>query len=100
MKIVIEVECTPDEARQFLGLPDVKPLQEAAMARLEKQMADSAALLSPDALLRTWLSFMPQSPEQLRESVAAMFRRRATTPGSGESPPSPATPPPGEGQAG
>jgi hypothetical protein len=34
MKITVEVECTPEEARQFLGLPDVKPLQTIAMAQL------------------------------------------------------------------
>ena len=29
MKITIEIDCTPDEARQFVGLPDVKPMQAA-----------------------------------------------------------------------
>ncbi|WP_420846806.1 DUF6489 family protein [Microvirga tunisiensis] len=28
MKITMDVECTPEEARAFLGLPDVKPMQE------------------------------------------------------------------------
>lgn len=90
MKITVDVECTPDEARQFLGLPDVKPLQAAAMARFEKQMAETANLLAPEALLKTWLSFVPQSPEQLRETIAAMFR----TP-FGAAPQAPARPAPG-----
>lgn len=34
MKITIDVDCTPDEARRFLGLPDVAPMQEALMAQL------------------------------------------------------------------
>ena len=34
VKITIEVGCTPEEARVFCGLPDVKPMQEAVMARL------------------------------------------------------------------
>ena len=29
MKINVEVDCTPLEAREFLGLPDVKPMQAA-----------------------------------------------------------------------
>ena len=74
MKITVEVECTPDEARQFLGLPDVKPLQTIAMARLEKQITEAASLLSPEALIKTWLSFVPQSPEQIRDIVASLFR--------------------------
>jgi hypothetical protein len=27
MKINVEVDCTPLEARQFFGLPDVQPMQ-------------------------------------------------------------------------
>ena len=34
MKVTVEIDCTPDEARQFMGLPDVKPLQAAVMAKL------------------------------------------------------------------
>ena len=29
MKITVNVDCTPDEARHFFGLPDVKPMQDA-----------------------------------------------------------------------
>src|SRR6516164_5311770 len=31
MKFKIDIDCTPEEARAFLGLPDVKPLQEALL---------------------------------------------------------------------
>ena len=31
MKVTVEVDCTPEEGRQFLGLPDVGPMQQAAM---------------------------------------------------------------------
>ncbi|MFY9972047.1 MAG: DUF6489 family protein, partial [Roseiarcus sp.] len=28
MKITVDVDCTPLEARQFMGLPDVEPMQK------------------------------------------------------------------------
>ena len=28
MKFTVNVECTPEEARRFVGLPDVTPLNE------------------------------------------------------------------------
>ena len=28
MKVNVEIDCTPEEARAFFGLPDVAPLQE------------------------------------------------------------------------
>src|SRR5262245_24852222 len=35
MKVKIEIDCTPIEARDFLGLPDVKPMQEAMMDQMQ-----------------------------------------------------------------
>jgi hypothetical protein len=31
MKITTNVDCTPDEARILMGLPDLKPMQEVLM---------------------------------------------------------------------
>jgi hypothetical protein len=31
MKVNIEIDCTPEEARRFMGLPDVTGLQEEMM---------------------------------------------------------------------
>jgi hypothetical protein len=73
MKITINVDCTPDEARHFLGLPDVKPMQDAVMAEMERQMLDATKRFSPDALLRSWLSLLPQSPEQMQEVMGRLF---------------------------
>jgi hypothetical protein len=69
MKVTVNIDCTPDEARQFLGLPDVKPMQQAVMARLEEQMMRSIENLSPEALLRTWLSLVPQGSDDLRKMM-------------------------------
>ena len=35
MKVNIEIDCTPVEARQFFGLPNVEPIQAAVMQQLE-----------------------------------------------------------------
>ena len=38
MKINVEVDLTPDEARKFLGLPDVTPANEVYVEALTKAM--------------------------------------------------------------
>lgn len=38
MKVNVEVECSPEEARRFLGLPDVTPANEAYVDALTKAM--------------------------------------------------------------
>jgi hypothetical protein len=55
MKISIDIDCTPQEARRFLGLPDVEPLQQAMIAHMQEQMDDVLAGLSPDALMKLWM---------------------------------------------
>ena len=74
MKVNIEIDCTPDEIRQFLGLPDLKPMQAAVMAKIEQQMTAAAASFTPDALLRTWLPLVPQTPDQFKDVVGRFFR--------------------------
>ena len=37
MKVNITVDCTPEEARAFMGLPNVAPLQDAAMKQMQAQ---------------------------------------------------------------
>lgn len=38
MKVNVEIECTPDEARQFLGLPDVSKTNDVYVDALAKAM--------------------------------------------------------------
>lgn len=72
MKMTVEIDCTPDEARQFCGLPDVKPLQAVVMAKIESNILEGMNAMSPESLLRAWMPFSQQGP--VAETLAAMFR--------------------------
>ena len=54
MKVTIDIDCTPDEARHFLGLPDVRPLQEAMLAQTQEQLAEMMRGAGPEELLKLW----------------------------------------------
>lgn len=77
MKINVEVDCTPLEARQFFGLPNVEPLQNAMMAQVEHRMLAEMERFSPETLMRSWFSLFPQNPEQASQVFGAMFKRAA-----------------------
>ncbi|MDY7096870.1 MAG: DUF6489 family protein [Pseudomonadota bacterium] len=47
MKINIEIDCTPDEARSFMGLPDVSQANSIYMDTVAKAMKGAS---SPDQL--------------------------------------------------
>ena len=73
MKCKLEVECTPQEARQFFGLPDVQPLQATVMKEVERKMLSEMERFSPDSVLKSWLSMFSQSPEQLQDAFSKMM---------------------------
>ncbi len=84
MKFNVEVECTAEEAREFLGLPDLKPMQAAVLAPLQQRMVDATTTLSPEGLLKTWLSLVPTGSEHYLKTFANLFSMPTT-----EKPPSP-----------
>ncbi len=43
MKINIEVDLTPEEARQFLGLPNVEKLQQQLVKNAEQYLKDGGS---------------------------------------------------------
>ena len=67
MKITFDIDCTPEEARSFLGLPDVGPMQEVLLKKVEERMLANLEVMTPEALLRTWLPASVQSVEQLQK---------------------------------
>ena len=73
MKCRLEIDCTPLEARQFFGLPDVQPLQATLMAEVEKKMLSEMERFSPESVLKVWLSMFNQTPEQVQATVSKMM---------------------------
>ena len=55
MKIKIDIDCTPQEARAFMGLPEVAPLQDAMMKELEKRLQDGLKSMDPEAIMKAWM---------------------------------------------
>lgn len=68
MKIHVDIECTPEEARTFLGLPDVAPMQEVLMAELQKRMMANLQAMEPEQLFKTWLPAGLQGWDQLQKA--------------------------------
>jgi uncharacterized protein DUF6489 len=81
MKVNIEIDCTPEEARHFFGLPDLRPMQDAVLAKMQQQMLDAVSATTPEALLRLWMPLVPQTPDGMRDAMTRMMT--LFTPGGG-----------------
>jgi hypothetical protein len=73
MKINIEIDCTPDEARKFLGLPDVSALQESLLKQVEAQMSAALQGMEPDAMLKAWFPAGMEGLDQMQKAFWAQF---------------------------
>jgi Family of unknown function (DUF6489) len=72
MKITVDIDCTPEEARAFLGLPDVQPMQERLMQELEARMIANIRSLAPEEMMKAWLPAGLAGLEQMREFFSRM----------------------------
>mgnify|MGYP006296142471 CR=1 FL=1 len=87
MKIKFDIECTPEEARSFLGLPDVAPLQARMMEEIEKRMQDNIDNLDPETFMKTWLPMSIQSWGELQKSFWGQMGQNQTGPANQKSEP-------------
>jgi hypothetical protein len=71
VKVRVEVDCSPQEARAFLGLPDVAKLNEHMVQEMKKRMEANMAMVAPEELIRSWMTFGGQATEQFRKLMTA-----------------------------
>lgn len=71
MKVNIEIACEPAEARAFLGLPNVEPLNAHLVAEIKRRMDENISMMQPEELMKNWNSFGLQAQEQFRRLMQA-----------------------------
>jgi hypothetical protein len=52
MKFTVDVDCTPQEARTFLGLPDLKPLQDRYVQVVLDTMGGAGSIEQMEGIFR------------------------------------------------
>ena len=68
MKFTMNVECTPEEARAFFGLPDIAPMQQRMMEEMEQRLKDNIRGLDPETFMRTWMPATVQGWKDLQKT--------------------------------
>ncbi|MFM9827696.1 MAG: DUF6489 family protein [Sphingomonas sp.] len=54
MKINVDVECTPEEARRLMGLPDLTPVHEKYLTLLTESIDGKVHPEMIEALMKSW----------------------------------------------
>lgn len=69
MKFTVDVDCTPEEARRFLGLPDLTPVHQVYVDKLTKMAAEG---VTPDMVAEMMKAWAPMGEAGL-SAWAKMF---------------------------
>ena len=72
MKVSVDIDCTPAEAREFFGLPDVRPLQERLMQEMQDQMLTRIRAMQPEEMMKLWLPASMKGFDQMQEFFSQM----------------------------
>ena len=78
MKFTVNVECSPEEARAFMGLPDVRPMQEALMQDLQDRLRANLAAMDPETIMKNWIPASIQGAEQMQKMFWSQMQQAFT----------------------
>ena len=81
MKINIELDMSPEEARRLMGLPDVTALQNEMLDQMRKRMKTAVDTSDPEAMLRAWMPMGAEGFEQFQKFLWDSAARAAGTAG-------------------
>jgi hypothetical protein len=79
MKVNIEIEMTPEEARRLMGMPDVTPLNDRFVEEMGKRM--KTMMDDPESVMKTWVTLGGQGVEQFQrflwDSASRAMKKQA-----------------------
>ena len=78
MKISLDIDCTPEEARRLLGLPDLAPVSEAVVEELVKRSAEFAKSVDAEKMMSQWMTAGIEGVGELQKRFFERFGAAGT----------------------
>ena len=72
MKFNIEIDCTPEEARRLVGLPDLSPLHDIYLSKIAALMEKGVSPDMVETMMQNWMP-MGQNSMDLFRTVMSPF---------------------------
>ena len=73
MKLNIEIDCSPEEARQFFGLPAVSGVQNQMMDLMQAKMEESLQNMDAESFMQTWMPMTIKGWADVQKSFMAQM---------------------------
>ncbi|HTW33873.1 MAG TPA: DUF6489 family protein [Rhizomicrobium sp.] len=77
MKVRVEMDLTPDEARRLMGLPDLTAMQARLVEEFERRMMAAMEKSAPEEVMKQWFALGSQGVEQFQRFLWDSARNAA-----------------------
>ncbi|MEQ1929005.1 MAG: DUF6489 family protein [Parvularculaceae bacterium] len=72
MRVTLNIDCTPEEARAFFGMPDVAPLNKMVVDEMTKRAKDNMdTLADPERFMTQMIAMSGKGIEGFQSLVGA-----------------------------
>jgi hypothetical protein len=72
MKFTINIDCTPEEARAFFGMPDVAPLNKMIVDEMTTRAKNNMdTIADPERLVKQWIAMSGKGMDALQGLMGA-----------------------------
>lgn len=69
MKVTVNIECTPAEARAFMGLPDLAGMQENMLKTAHGKMSEAMTGMGAEDIMKLWFPASAKSFADLQNMM-------------------------------
>lgn len=73
MKVRIEIDCSAEEARAFLGMPDLRAAHEAMARGVEERIGEAMKAFDAEAMAKAWMPGGLEGFEAMRKAFGDAF---------------------------
>jgi hypothetical protein len=71
MKVNFTIDCTPEEARAFFGLPDLSSVHQVYLDKLKSTITEGVTSADFEKMTRTWMPGLTDGFEQWQKLLMA-----------------------------
>ena len=75
MKFTVDVDCTPEEARRFLGFPDLTAVHEAYVEKMKAAVGEAAGPEAFAEMMKAWGPMSEAGMNMWRQMLEPMTKR-------------------------
>lgn len=81
MRITVNIDCSPEEARAFLGMPDMSPLNAMIVSEMTRRAKDQMdTLADPERFVKQWVEMSGKGIDALQGLLGAAMAGAAAPP--------------------